>query len=135
QRLFPPPKVMSDILDEDEGRYLRALEKAIGPFYRDPAHKQTPIKAFPEPIVQVARLYTFAPLNLSAVACQLGFAGLDDTKQVLFKLGETQLRELGLGALDKGGAIDRTFWETGKGMSLMQRTARGFGATPFDVGP
>jgi mono/diheme cytochrome c family protein len=135
QRLHPPAKVMGDILAEDEGRYLRALERAVGPFYRDEAHKGTPIKAFPEPIIQVARLYTFAPLNLPTVACELGFQGLDKPEELRFRVGDTRLKELGLGPILTGGAIDRTFWETGKGMSLMQRTARVFGATPFDVGP
>jgi hypothetical protein len=56
-------------------------------------------------------------------------------ERLLAILGERRLKELRLGPLASGGAIDRHFWETGRGMSLYQRVARELGATPFDVAP
>ncbi len=135
QRLYPDAKKMGAWLAEDEDRFMRALEKAVGPFYRDEASQQKPLKDFTEPIGEIARLYTFAPVNLATVACELGFAELEKPDKLLFILGEKRLKELRLGPLAAGGAIDRTFWETGRGMSLYQRVARDLGATPFDVSP
>lgn len=135
KRLYPDAKTMNVSLAEDEAKFLAALEKAIGPFLREEASQPKPLKDFAEPVGETARLYRFAPVDLNVVACELGFQELSDPKQILLKLGERRLKDLRLGPLATGGSIDRTFWETGKGMSLMQRVARELGATPFDVGP
>jgi mono/diheme cytochrome c family protein len=121
-RLYPEGKRMAALLREDEDRFLRAAEKATGPFLVDRTDKDWDIKAFGEPVSQIAQLYRLQELDLRAVACELGVAKADDLKGLI--VGNPRLRQLGLGVLLKdGGGLKRDEWEKGAGFSVMQRAA------------
>lgn len=130
RRLYPEQKRMNELLAADRARYLAALAQAVGPFL-DAGEDEQSAEPQAEPIGFVARLYALTPLNLAAAAAELG---LGDSAQLQSKLGENRMRELGLLPLVQGDSLSRHDWETGQGMSLMQRVSRELGYTPFDVG-
>jgi serine/threonine-protein kinase len=123
QRLYPPAAEMDARLKEDEGRFLRALEKATGPFLRVGADRDRPLKDFAEPVGEIGRLYRLVDLDLTAAACELDVAKPGDLKALI--AASKGLRELGLAPLlQEGGAVKRADWERVGGTSLMQRAAR-----------
>jgi mono/diheme cytochrome c family protein len=130
KRLYPEQKLMNELLAADRVRYLAALKQAIGPFLGD-GQDDGAASPTSEPIGFVARLYALTPLSLAAVTAELG---LDGPAELQAKLGENGLRELGLLPLVNGDSLSRHDWETGPGMSLMQRVSRELGYTPFDIG-
>jgi serine/threonine-protein kinase len=122
QRLYPEDKRMAELLKEDEERFLRAAEKATGPFLRVGADKDKAIRDLPEPVSEVARLYGLQELDLGMAACELGVEKADELRGMI--TGNKRLRELGLAPLLKdGGVLKRADWERGAN-SLMQRVAR-----------
>ena len=122
QRLYPEDKRMAELLREDEDQFLRAAEKATGPFLRVGADKEKDFKAFPEPVSEAAQLYGLQELDLGMVACELGVESADLLKGMI--AGNKRLRELGLAPLlADGGVLKRADWERGAN-SLMQRVAR-----------
>jgi mono/diheme cytochrome c family protein len=132
QRLYVEAEKMQQLIKEDAEKFALSAKRATAPFLCVGENKSKPVEEFPEPIGEIARLYTLAPLDLPAVACELG---LEKPEQMIADLGKKRVQQLGLAPLTTGGKLDRRLWETGKGMSLMQRVAREFGATPFDFGP
>jgi len=68
-------------------------------------------------------------LDLKAVATELFVANPDD---LLKKVGERRLKELGLEALTRpGGVVGRFEWEAVDGNSLMQDVAQALRFTPL----
>ena len=55
RQLYPKPDDMTQLLKEDEERFLRSLTKAIGPILKVGANKDKDIAAFPEPITPAER--------------------------------------------------------------------------------
>jgi serine/threonine-protein kinase len=132
QRLYPPHEVMDRLLDEDEQRFMLALERAVKPFLQVGANKQRDLKDFPEPVGEVARAYRLGFLDIQTVACELNSKDPDALQK---QLGSQRLKELGLEALSSpGGVIGRLEWEASNfsrnGISLMQEVARELRFTP-----
>jgi serine/threonine-protein kinase len=127
--LYPEQKKLNELVQSDERRFLDALDRAIGPFFRDGVGKDKPIKEWPEPVADIAMRYRLVYLDLQTVASELDLAKPTD---LLTKLGEKKIKQLGLEPLLKeGGLISRAEWEALEGISLMQETARELRATPF----
>jgi serine/threonine-protein kinase len=129
ERLFPETRKMTELIQEDEKRFLDALAKTIGPFLRDGPEKGKSIKEWPEPIGEIALRYRLVYLDLRAVACELDLEKPEDFAK---RIGEKKIKQLGLEPLLKeDGLISRAEWEALEGISLMQETARELRATPF----
>jgi serine/threonine-protein kinase len=122
QRLYPENDAMTKHVKDDTDRYLRALEKATGPFLKVGADKDKSITEFNEPTGEIARLYRLVDLDAAMVAYELD---LESPKDLAAKLGEKKMRELQLGSLLKeGGVLKRAEWERVGATSQMQRVAR-----------
>jgi serine/threonine-protein kinase len=121
ERLFPPALDMDRLSKKDENRFVAALEEAAGLFLQVAEDKNKQIRAFPEPIGAIARLY-IKDVDLETAARELDFKDPRD-----FQAGiknTPKLRELGLGPLAEGAAIKRELWESLKGTySLFQKVA------------
>lgn len=131
ERLFPEKDRMDDWLDRDGGRFLKALEEAIGPIVKVDVDEKKRIAAFAEPVSAIAKFYLNDVGPIEA-ACELG---IEDPKelQILIK-GNRRLRRLGLGPLvvganpkstdARGATIKRELWEAlDTSLSLFQRSA------------
>ena len=112
RRLYPEKAVMDRLLKQDADRFLAALEQAIGPFLREGADKDKPIREFPEPVAEVARFYRLDYLDLKAVAAELD---VEDPREIVRTVGETKLKRLGLDGLLKDGVVSRPEWEATDG--------------------
>src|SRR5262249_14109722 len=122
QQLFPPREVMDQLLKEDEDQFLRALEKATGPFLREGTAAKKDNREFPEPIGHVARIYV-KDLGPDQAAFELGLA---DPKHLPVLIQKSRrLKAIGLGPLGQGAPIKREAWESLKNFtSLFHETAR-----------
>lgn len=127
ERLYVKQESMDRWLKEDSVRFMAALKKAIDPFL-SPYAEAKPLEKLPDPIGQVSVLYTNSGVDLAVVTAELG---LKSSQQFLSEIGKKKLVALGLGPISTGGKINRRQWETGKGMTLFQQTAREFNFTPF----
>jgi mono/diheme cytochrome c family protein len=132
--LYPESTVMEKWLKEDEARFMEALRKSMGQFFsggEDLAKLQGVLKKVGEPVGVVARAYRLQPLDLAAVAYELGLQHPADLRT---KIGDGRLRELGLAVLlQKDGVLNRVEWDTLRARSLMQRVAAELDATPLKV--
>jgi serine/threonine-protein kinase len=123
QRLYPEAKAMDEKVREDADRFLKALERATGPFLKVGADKAKDIRDFVEPVGEIARLYRLVDLDLAMTAYELDVASPADLKALI--AGSKRLRDLGLGVLlTAGGALKRSEWERVGATSLFQRVAR-----------
>jgi len=127
--LYPVQSKIDQLLARDEQRFLNALEKCVGPFLREGDDKDKPLKEFAEPIGEVARWHRLVYIDLKTLACELN---VENPQDILTKVGEKRLKQLGLEALLKvNGVISRPEWEAIDGVSLMQELARELRYTPF----
>jgi serine/threonine-protein kinase len=133
-RLHPKPDAFGALMQEDEDRYLAALDRAIGPFLKVGAEAAKSIRDFTdEPVGRVVRAYN-RDLVLADVAAELGMA---DSKRLAAAVEDNErLRQIGLGALARGGAVKRDAWASLKQrLSPFQRAAleldRGAPHLPF----
>jgi len=94
--LYPTHEQMSALVAEDQQRFLSAVERVIG-------HAPTE-----EPLTPVSKRFLEAPLQLSAVAGELGFISPDDLRVIV---RQPQLTGLGLVALGDAGVVRRDMWE------------------------
>jgi len=124
QRLFPEAKEMETFVKDDTERFLRALDRTIGPFLQVGADAKKPIQSFKdEPVYQIAQLYQLQDLDLTKVAMELDFNKPEELRTLIEN--NKRLREMGLAPLAReGGTIKRHAWQEGEGGSLMQRSAR-----------
>jgi len=121
-RLYPERKTMDDLLRQDSERFLKALDKATGPFLRTEAEKNKDIREFSEPVGEVARIYRLGDLDLATAAYELDIAKPEDLKAAI--AGSRRLRELGLAPLLQAkGVVKRQEWESIGARSLYQRVA------------
>lgn len=131
KKLYPPKAMWDQLVDADEQKFLTALEKTIGPFLKKGSDEKRSIRDFAEPVGEAARLYRLGFLDLQTVAIELDVA---NPQEVLSKVGEKRMKQLGLDPLLKtGGVISRFDWETVDGVSLMQEVARELRYTPFGI--
>ena len=129
KRLYPEKKKFDARIEQDKKRFTDALDKAVGSFLKVGADKDTPLGKFKEPVTEVSIPYRRGYLDLKAVAAELYLEKPDD---VLKKIGEKKLKELGLEPLGKpGGLVGRYQWEAVDGVSLMQEVARELSFTPL----
>jgi serine/threonine-protein kinase len=112
EQLYPPQPEMEKWLKKDEDRFLRALDEAIGPYFRVGADKNRDVRDFPEPVGPLARLYINKEISLAEAAAELG---LKDPKllQGAIRANQALRQQLGLGPLmNDDGTIKREAWET-----------------------
>ena len=129
QRLYPDRKAMDELVEADRKKFLDSLDKTVGPFLRVGEDKDTPLTKFKEPITEVVTGYRRGYLDLPTVAHELF---LKDPGELLKKVGEKRLKELGLEVLTRpGGLVPRYQWEALDGVSLMQELARELKYTPL----
>jgi mono/diheme cytochrome c family protein len=120
-RLYAEPAVMDRLLREDEGRFLKALDRAVGPFLRAGADRGKKVRDLPEPVGPVVRRY-LRELDAGDAACELGLRGPSELTELMGRRPE--LRDLGMGPLLEGAKIKREVWERTEGTSLYQEASR-----------
>jgi serine/threonine-protein kinase len=128
RQLYPEPPVMDGLVKEDSELFMRALDKAVGPFLKVGADKDRTIADLTndEPIGAVARLYRLVDLDLQSVACELDI----DNPELLRGMiaGNRRLQEIGLASLSRdGGKIKRADWEKARLRSTYQMAAQEIG--------
>ncbi len=133
KRHYLQSKDMDKLVEKDRNNFLSKLEEATGPFLKVGADKDKKITEFQEPVTVVAnyyRPYRRAHLDIKAIATELY---LQKPEDLLIKIGEKRLKELGLQNIGKpNGLVGRSEWEaTDEGNSLMQEVARELQFTPF----
>lgn len=129
ERLYPDKETMDKLLEQDEQRFMPALEKAVGPFLRHGDEKNKELKDFTEPVGLLSRLYQLGYVDLQTVASELDEP---DPAKIVQRVGARRMKELGLESLLKPGrAITRLEWEASAGISLMQELARELDYTPI----
>ena len=100
---------MDRLLLEDQDRFEKALEKAVGGILGGEKSPES-IRDLPEPIGAVARLYV-RDLTIEDVTAELGLADREPLKEAL--RSNPALKRLGLGPLlQEGGSIKRAAWES-----------------------
>jgi serine/threonine-protein kinase len=131
-QLFPEQQVLDKVVQQDQQRFLAALDQAIGPFLRSSDADKRDVRDFPEPITAVSKRYGH-PVNLERVAAELG---LPPTDQEIIETGirasaaefktairvSEALRKIELGALASDESLTREQWE-----KVYQRAARELG--------
>lgn len=95
-RIYPEQSELDQYLEEDGGRFLRALEQALG----SPQRR--------EPLTPVSQRFLDAPLQLAAASGELGLA---DTHGLTELFRSPQFVGLGLVSLGGGGVVRRDMWE------------------------
>ena len=122
ERLYPRAERMNVLVREDSERFLRALEKATGPFLRTAAEKNKNLGEYPEVVGEAARLYRLVDLDLTTVALELDFAKPEELREAIEQ--NPRLREMGLAPLlQENGVVKRQDWEALGGHTLFQRIA------------
>lgn len=122
QALYPKHDAMDAILAKDENRFLKALEKATGPFLKQGPDADRPIRDFAECVNPVALQYQ-RDLTPADAASELGIQNPEDL-QVMVR-GNKRLSQLGLGQFKDGAPIKRDQWDSMlEGDSLFQKTAK-----------
>lgn len=94
--LYPPREEMSELVAKDQRRFLDAMESLIETKPQD------------EPLTPVSKRFLDAPLQLTAVAGELGLSSPDELRIIV---RQPQLTGLGLVALADAGVIRRDTWE------------------------
>ena len=94
--LYPQRKEFSELVAADQQRFLHAMEMALGATQQE------------EPLTPVSKRFLDAPLQLIAVAGELGLASAEDLRVIV---RQPQLTGLGLVALADAGVVRRDAWE------------------------
>jgi len=108
--LFPRQAEMDKLIDEDEARFLLALDKATGAFLRSGPNDKTDITSFPETIGPIARWYRMQELGADEIAAELGMRDSKPLKEAI--QANRLLKNLGLGPLAANETIKREAWES-----------------------
>jgi serine/threonine-protein kinase len=124
--LVPAQDEMNRLLRRDEALFLTALEEAIGPFVKVGDDSAKPIRAFPEPITTVAKLYQ-KDLGLEEMVAELGLKDGGELRRLA--KDNRRLRTLGLGVYAGKGAVKRSEWD-----SLKDRTLSVFHQAAIELG-
>lgn len=94
--LYPTHKVMDELIQADQERFLTSVEKLLG-------HPQED-----EPLTPVSKRFLEAPLQLHTVAGELGLKSTDELRVIV---RQPRLTGLGLVSLADAGVIRRDMWE------------------------
>lgn len=94
--LYPARKEMDKLVKADQDRFLSAVEKLLG-------HPQED-----EPLTPVSKRFLEAPLQLHAVAGEMGLKSPDELRVIV---RQPRLTGLGLVSLANAGVIRRDTWE------------------------
>lgn len=108
--LFPKQEEMDKLIDEDEARFLLALDKATGAFLRSGPNDKADITSFPETIGPIARWYRMQELGADEIAAELGMRDSKPLKEAI--QANRLLKNLGLGPLAADETIKREAWES-----------------------
>jgi hypothetical protein len=120
RELYPPAREMTALLDQDEERFLNALERATGLFLAadKSSHRDTP-----EVIGPIARSYLLKEVDAGSAARELGLRDSSPLEAAI--KASPRLRRLGLLPLTQGKSIKREVWESLAGfVSPFQESAR-----------
>ncbi len=121
QQLYAEPERMKRLVEEDEQRFLLALERATGRFLQVAEDKEKKLSTFPDPIGAIARQY-LKDLTLEDVSSELGY---EDPRRLRTLIQTVpRLQALGLGPLVGGAKIKRELWDFRDFGSLFQQVAR-----------
>lgn len=112
RELYPAAGAMAKLLDQDEERFLRALDRATGLFLKVGPDSGKDVKDFPEVVGPLVRSYLLKEVDLATAALELG---LKD-KATLERMDEDFLRRLGLLPLVQGRSVKREVWESRRGL-------------------
>ncbi|GAB4141117.1 MAG: hypothetical protein Tsb009_10810 [Planctomycetaceae bacterium] len=122
RKTYPPAEEMNELVSHDRELFMRALERATGPFLKQGADADRPVGSFPEPVGKVAEMYSrdLTPIEL---ALELGFRDVAPLQARI--AGSRELLRFGLGTMvqEPPGTLKREKWETRDGTSLMQDVA------------
>lgn len=122
QQLYPEDKDMQKYVAADKAQFMRALEKAIGPFVQVEEEADRDIEQFPEPVGAIARFYQ-RDLDIHTVASELGISDVEELRKTI--QSNDQLKQIGIGVLGESGKIKRSDWESREAfISPMQETMR-----------
>jgi serine/threonine-protein kinase len=114
RRLYAPPAAMAKLLEDDEKRFLNALDRATGAFLKVGPDANKDIKEFKEVLGPIARRYLLAEVNAADAALELGVKDRA-TLSTAIKTND-ELRRLGLLPLVQGRSVKREVWESRKGL-------------------
>jgi serine/threonine-protein kinase len=111
-RFHPKADDFTNLMKDDEDRFLTALDRAMGKFLKVGPDQGKDIREFTdEPIGRVTRAYN-RDLVLADVAAELG---LPDAKLLAAAVdANDRLRQIGLGSLAHGGTVKRDAWASVK---------------------
>ena len=118
-KLYPTHEEMQNLVKQDEGVFMRALEQLIGPILKigDDANKS--IGEFPQPVGKVAQMYS-RDLTAREMALELG---IEKPELLQAKIeSNRELLRYGLGTIvqQPPGTLKREKWDSRNGTSLMQ---------------
>jgi hypothetical protein len=111
-RLYPEADAFNRLVKADEERFVAALDRAIGPFLRAGPDKDKPVRAFEEPVGEVARAYRVrqgGEVDLAKAAAELGVERPDVLAGMV--RGNPALKELGVLTLANGKTVKRDDWD------------------------
>ncbi len=121
--LYPLPLRMKGLVDEDQDRFMRSMEKAVGGYLPAGGLRH---QDYADSAAAVTRVYLL-PLTAETAAIELGISetnGDSPGKVLVRRLGEQGLRDLNVGALAApNGSLRRENWEGGGVISSYQRVA------------
>jgi serine/threonine-protein kinase len=122
--LYPEQKKLDALLEEDQDRFLKAVERATASSLKAGSDAHAELRDVEEPVRALVDQYQ-KDLGPEEAARELD---IPDPKQLqdLVK-ANPQLRALGLGPLADGRPIKREQWETLEGTSAFQSAAQKLG--------
>jgi serine/threonine-protein kinase len=109
RELYVEPKEMDRLLQEDEDRFVQALDRSVGKFLKVGPDAGKDIRDFPEVIGPVAQRYLLKEVTLQDAALELGLKD-PETLKVAIQASDP-LQNLGLLPLAQGRTIKREVWE------------------------
>lgn len=119
REIYSSHQEMQDLVQRDGSLFVRALERAIGPFLKIDGDEDQSVLAFQEPIGKVAEMYAL-DLTPQEMALELG---IEKVELLQAKIeANRELLRYGLGTMiqDPPGTLKREKWESRDGTSLMQ---------------
>ena len=124
EQLYREQKENDEYLKQDGDRFMKAVDRATGPFLRVGSDKDVDLRKVDEPVRTLADLYQ-RDLGPAEVAFELDIA--DPKELQTMARTNRDLRSAGLGPLADGKTIKREDFELIKGTSIFQDVARKLG--------
>src|SRR5207302_1667751 len=111
--LYPAAEAMNKLVEEDTGRFRKALDRATGELLRAGGGRGRDLHTWPEPIGALARPYLLREMGPEEAALELGLPDVEKLQSAI--RADDHLRQLGLGPLAVGGTIKRETWASLEG--------------------